>query len=474
MDEKKDASVVPGQSASSGVASVVVDSISQEHKDSQGEVAKTVQKCIDKPGKKQKRHVLLANSKPYAVAIKCYEEQLPYGLDYTISQLQKLDKKQYHALGIKHDRDLAYDDDGIWAASYVKWHLHIIVRAANRNTRFHLLAMMQYLGIVFRPGTDDSLWANGGVESVGNFAAYAVYLTHETEAAITMGKELYGLHEVFSNLTPDEVLQVRDGYSRMVVNSTKVSVDDLVALDKSAYELGLELKDFDAWYDSQPFIVRSNAKMRVIRESYNRGVEQRVRDHKEIQRVCIYIQGEPNTGKTYAARMALAGKRILTVGGGGSGKFDNLRPDHEAILIDDDVAPNLLNMTDNYVCRAYKRNRDNPVWAGRYFVVTSNLPFDEWLKACGIKATDAFGQPTKHFYAMESRFFVCGLQENDYGVNHLACRSVSTRGTADEQRARADEFMQFKYRFDSTIAGYVPGSNVVDFSAIIEPEEYKI
>lgn len=69
-------------------------------------------------------------------------------------------------------------------------------------------------------------------------------------------------------------------------------------------------------------------------------------------RLCVFIYGEPNSGKTCASEKALSGKRYLTVKGSSTGKFDNLRVDHRSIIIADDVCPNLLNMTDNYIRRA--------------------------------------------------------------------------------------------------------------------------
>ena len=40
------------------------------------------------------------------------------------------------------------------------------------------------------------------------------------------------------------------------------------------------------------------------------------------------------------------GRDFVVVFCGGSGKFDNLRPDHDCIIIDDDVCPNMLNMCE--------------------------------------------------------------------------------------------------------------------------------
>lgn len=420
--------------------------------------------CVKEFSGGKKTKVLSSQAKVNTLAVKCYEEQLPYGEQHLISEIKSVNPKDAQILAIFHNRDNV--TDGIWAVAAVKRHLHLIFRLVNPKARMRVINILQGLGIEFRPGTDDALWMGHGVETVGNFAGYALYLTHETPDAIRDGKELYRLDEIISNLTEEQIENVRAGYIRVTENK-KLSQAQLIALDKEAYDIGHKMGDFAAWYDAQPFIVRSCTKMRTIKESYDRGVEARIAEGQEIQRLCIFILGEPNTGKTYASAQALEGKRILSVKGGGTGKLDRLRPDHDAILIDDDTCPNLLNMTDNYICHAYRRNSNNPAWAGEYFVVTSNVAFPEWLENCGIKARDHGGNFTKHYRAMLSRFYVCELRMKN-GVNHLALRTPSKRGTVQEQTERLDKFRAFKSRFDAVIAGYVPGAKSVDYSQDIE------
>ena len=420
-----------------------------------------------------KPHTLALHSKVYSFAIKCYEDQMPFGLEHVINAIKNVDSRIYHILAILHYRDLV--TDGIWALAYEKPHIHIIIRCVDTKKRVRVSTIMNMLGIYFRPGVDDLLWKNRGVETVGKFSEYAVYLTHETPQAISDGKELYDITEIISNLSPDEIERVREGYVRVKESAKKVSQDELVALDKEAFDMGYNMKNFDEWYMSQPFQVRSNAKMKTIRESYDMGIHKRVEEQSEVLRLCVFIQGASNTGKTYASTHAFDGYRVLHVGGGRTGKFDRLRPDHEVIIVDDDTCPSLLNMTDNTICYAYKRNKGNPPWSGQYFIVTSNLSFEEWLEASGIKTRkniNGYNAPyTEHYNAMLSRFFVCRLERDENGVNHLACTSVSTRGDVYEQLERGKMFMDFKERFDNIISTYVPSDNYVDFGSILEPRK---
>ena len=419
------------------------------------------------------RKPLVLDSKVATLALKLYAEQLKYGWDYTCKQIQATNPKDFQVIAICHNRDTYADEGHFWKPAIEKEHYHIILRCTDRKKRIRVRKLLKDLGIEYRPQLDDELWANHGVETVGNFAGYATYLTHETETAVNEGKELYSMDELVSNLTTDEIQKIRDGYIRVAESNKKLSADDWTSIDETAYKLGYELKNFSEWYDSQPFNVRSNTKVKTIRESYERGVNKRIAEGAEMLRLCVFIHGEPNSGKTYASEKALSGKRYFTVKGGGTGKFDNLRVDHQAIIIDDDVCPYLLNMTDNYICRAYKRQNNNPAWTGQYFVVTSNYTFFEWLEMCKL------GE--KHFEAAYSRFYLCEIKQKEDGTNYLALSNPSKRGSLEEQKQRAEMFKDFQNKFNDTMAGYHPQSNTYDYSGMIdesfqateEPEEEK-
>ncbi len=417
---------------------------------------------LSKKRSMKNRKVLSPTAKVPSLAIKIYDEQLLYGWDYTCQVIRNTDKNEFHIIAVCHNRDTYCESGSFWKPAYEKWHFHIIFRCVDRKKRIRVSSVLKQLGIHFRPGLDDILWSEHGVETVGNFAEYATYLTHETEKAIRDGKELYEMTELVSNLSIDEIREVRNGYIRLADGTHKVTTSELVELDDTAYKLGYDLKNFSAWYDTLSFTVRSNAKMKTIRESYERGVNARIEENSTVRRLCVFIQGEPNTGKTFASKKALSGNAILTVEGGGTGKFDNLRPDHNAIIISDDVCPNLLNMTDNYVCRAYKRQKNNPAWAGEYFIVTSNLSFEDWLSECKINIHG------KHFSAMLSRFYVCEIKAKGDGTNYLALKSASDRGSIEEQTKRADMFMNFQKKFNEIMADYRPTKNKIDYSSMID------
>lgn len=411
--------------------------------------------------KKKSKITLTMESKVTTLALKFYPEQLPGGWDNLKKIIKAIDKALYQVLAIMHYKDYLKDD--IWAPSNEKPHIHIIFRMTDTSKSIRVKQILQMLNVVFRQGIDDKLWKEHGAETCVHFDAYAMYLTHDTRQARLDGKAQYDVDEIVSNLNADEIQLVRDGYIRVSQQHHKVSLDEMIQIDKEAEQLGYNLKDFTDWYADLPFVIRKKSDMKTIRESYERGIHRRVNENTKINRLCVFIEGQPNQGKTYGAIQALAGKKILPVGGGGTGKFDRLSPSHEAIVIDDDVAPNLLNMTDNYICQAYKRQSSNPYWCGQYFVVTSNKNFKDWLESCGIKSDI-------HVAAMFSRFYVCHI-ENVNGNNKLICDSVSTRGTATEQEERRDMFLEFQQRMNDSLQSYIPNSVSIDYSSVM-PEKY--
>lgn len=451
-DKKRDAPAVQEQDASTQNASSM-DIIPQKRRRFKGDST----------------HILSAHAKVRTLAVKCYAEQLPKGEQCLVDNIKATSPKVAQIMAIRHDRDIV--TDGIWAVAAVKPHWHIILRLVPDKARIRVLQLMADLGIYFRPGTDDELWENHGVETIGNFGGYALYLTHETEDAVRAGKELYDRADVVSNLSMDEQNQIREGYIR-VSERHKVTPEELIALDKEAYDIGYALQDFGTWYGNQPFSVRSNSKMRVIRESYNRGVQARIEQHEPIDRLCVYIQGEANKGKTFAAVRALMdmGKSVLTANGGGSGKFDALRADHDAIVLDDCTCPNLLNMADGYVCTAYRRQSNNPPWTGQYLVVTSNLNFWAWLESCGLRVRDYAGALTRHGVAMQTRFVVGEIVTDAAGISRLVVHrdGVNLRGNIDRQQRLVAMFAEFKTRYNEIIAQYVPGQGQLDLSGVVD------
>lgn len=409
-----------------------------------------------KRGKKKK--CLTMYSKVRTLSIKCYDEQLPNGVDDLIQRIKEADFNKMHVIAIKHDRDLVGDD--FWSPAVDKPHYHIIMRMLGANANIRVGTFLNKIGVEYRPGLDDALVREHGVETCRHFDNMTAYLLHMTPESIEDGKEPYYIQEMVSNLTPEEIQQVLDGYIRVGHGGHKVDFETMEDIDKQAFQLGYDLKDFEPWYNALDFATRTNAKMRVVKESYQRGIQTRANDpnNRALVRTCIFIQSEHNVGKTYAAMQACQkmGLPYLVIGGAGTGKYDKLKPSHQAIIVDDDTMPNLLNMSDNYITQAYKRGSNNPWWCGSVLIVTSNLTFDEWLEECGftLKEWDEKKQTwvtSRHVLALRSRFFICKVNEE---FNGLECLSPSKRGSIEAQRSRLETYIKLRDYIDESLCEY--------------------
>lgn len=397
--------------------------------------------------RKTKRVVTMGSQLTY-VSLKFYDEQLPDGWETTIRKIKKIPKSKWQIIAIRHDKDTLGDD--FWEPSIEKPHYHVLVRVMGHAPRVSVI--LNELGIIYRKGLDEQLWANHGCEVIEDWVSMVTYLPHLTDDAKKDGKHEYGLEELMSNLTIKEIENIIGNYVHKIKNT------DLKALDKEAFEKGYALYDFDEWYQDFDFEIKRNNDMRVIRESYQFGVQKRIEEHEEITRLCIFIQGEKNQGKTYAARKALEGKKYL-VTSPGTGKFDELKATTQAIVIDDDVCPNLLNMTDNYMCKAYRRNKNNPAWTGNIFVVTSNLSFDKWLKESKITNES-------HIEAMHTRFYICFIKNKK-----LVCLEKCIRGTMEVQEKRDEMYREFKKKYEKSISQYNPQNCSTNLFDINNSEE---
>lgn len=393
-----------------------------------------------------------------------YDEQLPYGYLRLKEAIQAVDKKEMYILAIKH-----YKDEGVSHEMNKevkeKDHYMVIIRMCNGKTT-HVNTLLTMLKIDFRPATDQTLWENGGCRTISNFSERAMYLIHETDQAIRDHKPPYSVDEIVSNLSVDEIKQIMKGYVRF--SKKKVDNETMSELDQYAYKLGYELGNFESWYSSLDFIVRRNAGMKTVKESYYRGVEERAKKGEEINRLCVFIQGAGNSGKTYSAIHSFENSEKLIIDGGGTGKYDRLTVSTDVVIVDDQCSNYLLNMADNKICQVYRRGSNNPFWCGRYFIITSNYSFEDWAEMCGI-AKEIYIHGVKiinpQFSALLSRFYTCHIENGQLVVD-----TYSDRGSDSFQKAKLEMFLGFRDKYNAILSQYKKGKSV-DYSVLFKKSE---
>lgn len=358
---------------------------------------------------RQRRHVggslKRPNDRVRTLNLKFYDEQLPGGFDALRSVVESLDPKEWEAFVAVHDSDDDTTSD-FWLPATMKTHYHLVIRRPDEG-RFKILPTLAMLGIRYRvmpqdrgyifgnngkpawvPFPDLELWCRGGVTTCGDFCSAVLYLTHETQRARMDGKYQYDFEgpekHLWTNVSRDRYMSVRDG-ALASREGTKATTREMMHLDEVARELGRRLGNFDAWFDSLDWKFRTNAKAKYLRKSYDVGVKEAVErlQASGILRTCVFIQGPPGIGKTYAVHQALlalglAEGEIYTPTATGTGKYDELMPYHKAVALDDNAGSSILPMTDNYPCKVYRRGSGDRWWLGSHYVATSNLSFHDW------------------------------------------------------------------------------------------------
>ena len=381
------------------------------------------------------------------LSIKVYEEQIEGGFPALFERIRALDKKEWQALAIVHDEDEVPEE--IFEPAYKKPHVHVLDRRADHKDRRKVSTFLNALGIVFRPGLDDEIWKNRGVERIQDIGASVAYLTHETQEAEKAGKHIYERDRIVSNLDPDEINQLREGYLRIVPNTRRVDLKTQAELAQAAYDFGYTGKLWEEFEASLPFVLQKGQSYNLYIRKYNEGLTKRMEEKQAINRLSIFIQGPPNVGKTYGARETILqmGLSLFFVNSGTkTAKFDSLRESHDAILVDDANLGNLLDMTDNRAIAVYKRQKGVPWWCGSLLVICSNKSIDDYLKACNILDKD-------EIEAAKSRLYICRVVVKD-GKPSLILDSYSERGTPAEQEERAKLFKKFAHPMVESMQTY--------------------
>lgn len=456
--------------------------------------------------KKRKKYSI--ESSVRTLSLKCYAEQVEGYEEYKelgwtddsilLEVMNRLDNTDlfprdlFIELGIIHNRDNL--DDDFWLPSVEKPHIHVWLKVLGNPLK--LRTLFNKLGINGKRKEDEKLWKKHGAESISSsIEECALYSTHETADAIRDGKFTYDIEEVHTNLTREELLQLRAAAESKKLGKERSTTIELEKINAEAYRRGYELKDFDDWFFSLPFdIQRQTSFEKLCRNTYSRGMGKLAEEKRNLNRLSIFIKGEPGKGKTFSTLEALKrmNKKVFFVDGGKTGKFDNLKASHEALVIDDYRSENVLKMSDNYLCQAYRRQNNNPLWAGNIFISLNNKDFFDWVEECDSSTFSWFKSwenkkkdvetyytyckryesdskfrekldskspsdkwVNDRFYAVYDRFYICEIEEID-GLNQLVCKKVSTRGTPEEQKERLNLFLEFQENFNNIIRNYVP------------------
>lgn len=388
-------------------------------------------------------------------------------------------------LGIVHDKDFSTDD--FYADKPEKLHFHLLfVRQDHR--RFRVKQIFDNLGII-KNVADNKLFSSLGAETIGSLADYSMYLTHETEQAMRDGKHQYSINEIFKNISDDDLQDLRNMYKSPQLRD-KMKTRDWDVAAKKARELGKNCGDFDKWAETSFHATqRASRVFSEIHNEYERGLTQGIQNI-EIPRVSVVVTGARNLGKSHAVKYALREMGIENTLScpAGTGKYDGVTPSTQALIFDDVLPSQALNVMDDGGVILHRRNSGDRPWLGGFVASTTNYSFDRFCEKClGIrrkyqfennnKTTDYTGfisiDDKERRDALESRIYAFSVVVDNKGV-HLKCLHKCERGSRAvlEQKNKlvakfveyVEESMNAYYRDKLGRTGIKDSNSIVDIN----------
>lgn len=358
--------------------------------------------------------------------------------------------------GIVHNKELTTKvEDSDYSELPEKKHIHLVFYTSNQIRPFTIL---KSLGVQIVKD-DENLYTHGGFSYLNikrhEVAKAVLYLNHATEKAIMDNKPSYAISDIVTNdVEPDWYHNYANEYSKysegLYVNKFgQVQVlneeEKLFDILDEAYEIGYKFGNLDVYIDEIPRRYKYKY-YKKIEEFYYRGVHKRFtnKDMLDVHRCSIFIYGPSDTGKTYASVHSLLelGRSVYQVGqSSGTGGEDNIRP-CDCLVYDDRVPKNCLDKADTNVCELYRRNSNNGVFAGDYFIINYNRSFDEVFKNY-YKNDDDIAGLSEEAKALKTRFYIVEVDAKGGYVIHQR----GERGTQEDCVIRDSKFDDFMVHF---------------------------
>ncbi len=221
----------------------------------------------------QKPILLTPQDTTHTLAIKCYEEQCINGIEGTLRAVREIDDNCYECYAIVHDKS-------------GKKHLHICIRLI-RGKSAKVSKILKSLGIHFRE-EDEQLMTNHGLETVGKFTGYLIYLTHKDAASVKACKDPYEISDFVTNMD-------RAKFSDMM--QKKLPKRKLSATERfrqnciDAKQAGYDFWNYSRWKKTKEleFVGYSEKKLYAIHEFFKKGQYERITEEGYIPQIVICI-----------------------------------------------------------------------------------------------------------------------------------------------------------------------------------------
>ena len=363
-----------------------------------------------------------------------------------------------------------------WNPQLEKIHLHIeVLTKTGKATDIQvILNYFRKMGLRLREDADTIGLRSGWIQKLDKqkkaHIKMMVYHTHETDEAKADGKHEYSREEVFTNIdfsTLSEWYQIYDSVLSHKHENDGFEVKNL-ARDAGRHIMKYRQTFLDFWHSEKvPYCIGIQSKYRnYAKEEFDIGVSEFMESKESLDRVrcSIFINGDGMTGKTFTSELALKvlGFKVISVGCG-SGKFDNVRPSHDGLVISDKSLPDPFDVADNKPVFLHRRNSGDPLFLGQWVIITYNGTFWQYVDSVYSKAS-WYGNPHA-MDALHSRFYcldVNNFQNRQLWLNpdrnhkNPVTGSLEWRGNQETVQIRHTMLKEFMDTYNSLILNYNP------------------
>ena len=300
------------------------------------------------------------------MAAKFYIEQLPGGDDELINAVKTTSSSDRWLVAIKHTN----------TKDKPHWHF---MDLSKEKKGFNVGGELHRFGIYFRPGTDDALMKNRGLETLGSFDSYLGYVLHTDEKSQNLNKEPYSLDDIVSNLPQEELQKILDGRPTKM---KKLSSAEQIEIARKA---GYESKGFYTVANTVGISGLGPLVEKKLRNAYEAGAFQRMKEHLMVNRLCVEIQtnrggdkGISNEKVFSAVQVALKGLELSVSRFGDDIVFDSTTDGIITQECPDSFAREYIISiaSDNH-----KPNKKS-LWTGRYLIYVNGYKEGHESKNC--------------------------------------------------------------------------------------------
>ena len=372
-------------------------------------------------------------------------------------------------IGICHYDEQTSSYNNGYEVETITIHAHLMIKPKKRTTVLSIISKLAEYGIIIDRQRDQEIIGQIKVINLQkHMDAYEYYdMLHQTEEAKEDGKRFFEESEIITNLSCEQILQLKECYNKnfnsMDSSQVKITKSEIKAsLLEQFLQYGEQGKNIDAIMDKLPIdIISNDSLMKKLKNTYSEGLRRySKKDHDDLVKVPVYIYGPADCGKSYGTIHSLKklseqynGCSPLKVNASaGTGKTDNVSAG-ESLVYDDTYPKGVLDLADDGVCYLYRRGYGNPIFNGRYLVLTSNKRisqfFDYMLRIS--EKEDGSGQYNIEVEkAINTRFYI--IRVNNDGTCNVEQRN--TRGTEEKIKQRNEWFNKFYELFSASIADY--------------------